>query len=66
MVGAAGQPAFSNGGQGDCLWARFPASLPGLPVNPVGFYRDPYGVVHLSGAVREHDGPGGDAACDGR
>ena len=65
IVGAAGEPVFSNGGQGDCLWSTLPGLAPTLPLNPVSFYRDPYGVVHLRGVVRRQDGPGGDGACDG-
>ena len=63
-IGTAGQPPFGNGGQGDCLWSKFFA--PGAdPFESPGFYRDPYGQVHLTGALVNSDGPGGDVACDG-
>ena len=65
IVGAAGEPTLSNGGQGDCIWSPVTELAPGVPVHPAGFYKDPYGVVHLSGLLRRADGPGGDAACDG-
>ena len=56
MVGTVGQPGF-----GSCVsfgrtteWAH----LSGFDYNPVGFYKDPLGVVHLSGlagaSVRDH------------
>src|SRR6201999_3128155 len=37
VIGAAGQPAFENG----CINAGV--------FGPVGFYKDPFGVVHLQG-----------------
>jgi hypothetical protein len=63
-VGAPGEPAFSNGGQGDCIWSKL--APPGLDVfaSP-GFYKDPFGTVRLTGAFTNTDGSGGDAACDG-
>ena len=62
-VGQPGQPAFSNGGEGDCLWASSTTSP--LRINPVAFYKDAFGRVHLSGAAVPADGPGGDAMCGG-
>src|SRR5919108_1615716 len=65
VVGAPGQPAFANGGDGDCIWKNpDPAVL--LPdLNPTSFYKDPHGIVHLAGVPQALDGPGGDATCDG-
>jgi hypothetical protein len=65
-VGASGQPPFGNGGQGDCIWGPpTPADLGGKPnpFNRPAFYKDPYGVVHLTGLAIAHDGPGGDGMC---
>ena len=63
VVGAAGQPGFGNGGQGDCIWQNPPAAT--LPdVNPASFFRDADGIVHLAGTPQAVDGPGGDALCD--
>ena len=63
VLGAPGQPGFGNGGQGDCVWSTF-NNFTGIPLNPAGFYKDAYGVVHLTGAVQRNPGSGGDAACD--
>jgi hypothetical protein len=52
QVGAAGQPAFAQWGQvgghcsGDCRWTNYDSTH-----NSAGFYRDPYGRVHLKGLV---------------
>ena len=62
-VGAAGEPAFINGVEGDCIYTN--ASAPPIRVNPVAFYKDPQGRVHLSGIAQQADGPGGDAMCGG-
>jgi hypothetical protein len=63
-IGAPNEPPFGNGGQNDCVWSKF--SAPGLDVfESPGFYKDPLGRVYLTGALAAHDGPGGDAACDG-
>jgi hypothetical protein len=61
-VGAAGEPAFATGGEGDCVWGASAIALAGL--NPVSFYRDPFDVVHLVGATNSSDAPGGDGVCD--
>src|SRR5215212_4048281 len=62
-IGASGEPPFSNGGQNDCLWSKF--TVPGLdPFEAPGFYKDPFGQVHLTGALVNANGPGGDGACD--
>jgi len=63
VVGQRGEPALLNGGQGDCLWQSRATATP-LPFNPPSFYKDPYGVVHLAGALTVVDGPGGDRRCD--
>jgi hypothetical protein len=60
LVGTAGAPAFSNGGQGDCIWSNF---TPADPFNPTGFYKDPFGVVHLTGVAQSVNGSGGDMHC---
>jgi hypothetical protein len=64
-VGVTGEPAFETGVEGDCVWANPgpPIAIQGL--NPAAFYRDPYGVVHLSGFVSGTDAAGGDGACGG-
>jgi len=50
-VGTPGEPGFIDNfgcGGGDCAgWANF-----GAGHNTVGFYKDPYGVVHLKGVVK--------------
>jgi hypothetical protein len=64
-VGAAGEPVFANGGDGDCLWANPTGAVAVQSLGPAAYYRDPYGVVHLTGFVAATDGPGGDGACGG-
>ena len=67
FVGAAGEPPFGNGGEGDCIWRNFSsADLSGQPspFTDAGFFKDSFGVVHLSGPALAEDGPGGDAICD--
>jgi hypothetical protein len=65
-IGAAGEPAFSVGGQGDCVWANAGAAATGIEgLNPAAFYRDPVGEVHLVGVARAQDAGGGDGACGG-
>lgn len=61
LVGEAGEPAFGNGGQGDCLWMNATVLLPGL--GPVSFYKDSDGIVRLAGVARAVDGGGGDGIC---
>ena len=49
LIGAANQPAFTatcGGGSSPC-WQKLAAANPNDP----GFWRDPYGVVHLQGVV---------------
>lgn len=53
---------FADGGQNDCQWYDGTADTPGG--NPVSYYKDPFGIVHLAGTARAKDGPGGDGACD--
>ncbi len=50
IVGAAGQPAFESGS------GNF--EVPGAPLNPVGFYKDHDGVVHLQGVAKVGKGAG--------
>jgi hypothetical protein len=65
LVGQPGEPTFGNGGDGDCLWSNISdPSIPPGTVNPVSFYKDPYGRVHLNGIAEPTNGSGGDAACD--
>jgi hypothetical protein len=65
LVGRAGQPQFQRGGQNDCIWSNLTSSTPPAhPFNLVGFYKDPYGVVHLTGAAQSVNGPGGDLTCN--
>jgi hypothetical protein len=64
LVGTTGEPAFGDGGAGDCIWNNFTEMIgPPAPFNPVGFYKDPYGVVHLTGVAKAKNGPGGDGTC---
>jgi hypothetical protein len=61
-VGAAGQPPFSTGGEGDCEWELSDSEIPGI--NPAAFYKDPDGAVHMVGAVTGDGDSGGDTFCD--
>jgi hypothetical protein len=63
LVGTAGQPAFSTGGEGDCLWSNLTAA--GIQLNPTGFYKGKDGIVHFTGAAQSVNGSGGDGACGG-
>lgn len=65
VVGAPGEPAFGDGGESDCLWQN-PLPATGLlaNANPVSFFKDADGLVHLAGVPFAEDGPGGDGACD--
>jgi len=45
LVGAAGQPGFENGS------SNFPGEG-GVSFNPVGFYKDHEGIVHLQGIAK--------------
>ena len=63
-IGAAGQPAFNNGSEGDCIWSSITSSPP-LSLPPAAFYKDHHGVVHFTGNAVSTDGPGGDAMCGG-
>jgi hypothetical protein len=55
MVGAPGQPPF------DPQWANVGILPDGTgPFQPAGFYKDPFGTVHLQGDVKGPP-PGGDA-----
>lgn len=62
VVGDAGEPAFANGGEGDCDWSDSSVAI--SPRNPLAFYKDPFDVVRFVGAVASDDGPGGDGSCD--
>ncbi|MET0559669.1 MAG: hypothetical protein ABW065_13535 [Solirubrobacterales bacterium] len=44
IVGAAGEPPFLNGSENRVL--------AGVEYQPVGFYKDPAGIVHLEGVVK--------------
>lgn len=61
VVGAANEPAFGNGGEGDCNWRN--ATGFG-DFEPVSFYVDAMGIVHLNGAASSDNGAGGDQVCD--
>lgn len=56
-----GSAAFSDGGQGDCVWQSGHTLASGLP--RVGYRVDRFGTVHMSGIVVGQDGVGGDADC---
>jgi hypothetical protein len=63
IVGASGEPAFGNGGQGDCLWRNPPPNE--VPdIKPASFYKDSDGIVHLAGAPQAVNGTGGDMTCN--
>jgi hypothetical protein len=48
IVGAPGQPGFENGSSN--------VSFPGVQLNPVGFYKDHDGIVHLQGVAKVGNG----------
>lgn len=54
LVGAAGEPAFENGSNN--------LTAPGLKLEPVGFYKDHEGIVHLQGIAEVGKNPGGVAS----
>lgn len=63
VVGEPGEPAFGDGGEGDCLWQNPPPDL--LPdVTPVSFFKDSDGIIHLAGVPLAIDGPEGDMTCN--
>jgi hypothetical protein len=47
LVGAGGQPSFENGSGNAVV-----EGLPGVHLNPVGFWKDKEGVVHLQGIAQ--------------
>src|SRR5689334_10076526 len=49
MVGAAGQPQF------DVEWTNVGTKPDGTTFQPAGFYKDPFGTVHLQGDVTRPD-----------
>ena len=61
-LGSPGEPPFSNGGQNDCIWGKYFG--PWDPFASPDFYKDPFCEVHLTGALTNAHGPGGDGACD--
>jgi hypothetical protein len=65
LVGDVGEPQFSNGGEGDCVW-QDGGSLgsPFAGFGRVKFYKDQLGYVRMSGIAVSSDGPGGDGVCD--
>ena len=50
LIGAPGQPGFENGA------TNLPGE-PGFNVQPAGFYKDAFGIVHLEGLVKKGSGP---------
>jgi len=50
LVGAPGEPGFENGS------INYPSES-GLSVNPVGFYKDHEGIVHLQGIAKVGSSP---------
>ncbi len=62
FVGTVTPPEFGNGGEGDCEWRNLGAA--GAPTDPIAFYKDPLGIVHLEGTAQAFNGPGGDKACN--
>ncbi len=62
VVGDSGEPAFSTGVEGDCVWGDGQSGIPAI--NPVGFRIDRFGTVHLSGIATATDTAGaGDEEC---
>jgi hypothetical protein len=57
IVGNLGEPSYADGGERDCLWLR-------VDVDPAGFYKDPFGLVHLEGTAFNVGGEGGDGQCN--
>ena len=62
-VGAGGEPAFNAGLLGGgfatheaCWWGNYDGAD---PHQTAAFYKDPFGVVHLKGLVKAHDGDSG-------
>jgi hypothetical protein len=61
-VGQPGEPAFNAGPH---CWENYNYGAPTTPqYNRVGFYKDPYGVVHLKGLAMENCAGGADAGSD--
>jgi len=56
LVGAPGEPPFENGSH------NIPAEA-GIHFEPVGFYKDHEGIVHLQGIAEVGKNPGGIAAA---
>ena len=46
LVGAQGQPAFRDQG-GACPWSNYDDQH-----QPAGFFRDPFGIVHMQGFIK--------------
>ena len=58
------QPTLGNGVEGDCIWQDAAVTaIPGLA--RVGYRKDRFGTVHLSGIALSTNGAGGDAMCGG-
>ncbi|HEX2129807.1 MAG TPA: hypothetical protein VHF58_11375 [Solirubrobacterales bacterium] len=69
-VGDPGQPAFFDGGEGDCVWSH---GFQGGGMSPIGdisnlgplsFAKDSLGNVQMRGAATAEDGGGGDGVCN--
>lgn len=65
VIGAPGEPTFRNGGDGDCVWYDVSTSPEVDGWAPVGFRKDRFGYVHLSGVFAGDDAPDGDGQCGG-
>ena len=69
-VGDPGEPAFSDGGEGDCVWVNGapPGGVPPIGevqgTHPIGFAKDARGNVWLRGVAYGMGGPGGDGFCE--
>ena len=61
-IGAPGEPQFSDGGEGDCVWKQAVDNIPGT--SPAGFAKDALGRVWLRGVLSATAGPGGDGVCN--
>jgi hypothetical protein len=66
IVGAAGEPTFANGSEGDCIWKSITTlGGPAATFQEPAFYMDSDGRVHLAGTAVREDAAGGDGECGG-
>lgn len=61
-IGAPGEPQFSDGGEGDCVWKLAVDNIPGT--SPAGFAKHALGRVWLRGVLSATAGPDGGGVCN--